>query len=750
MKLGDSSALNLDIKGTVGTFRVGDLQEKNSLEVKYVLTHLSLDFAGGVEAQLLDELAPVREIFDSNSLNFDEIMQRDIDDARVSSKLIPYILEESASDRIKFFPPIVVVLLPLEDGGQKKPGKVYPEVTALQEKGSEVDQANDIEAWWAVQSGTVGEEVFKFKQPMVNGKPLSHDLCQLSVNTKKACFVIVDGQHRAMALLALYRNMREGWADSNRAPFKNFYKEWAASHIEKFNLEKVALPMIICTVPGLDTSYQAEGGEYDLRKASRAIFLTLNKTARKVSKARQYLLDDADIVSSVLRASLSAVKNKDTPYLLPDSKLTIHNFELDQSGDQRVIQSPMAFSGVTHLHYIIEHLLLNDDDVKGVSRRSGAFGKRRTGTYFQKTLDRLDCEDKLGSQALESINRHSFNNENEEVLIEQFMERYGRYILKTFSEIKLFTFHSKATEISESETLKMFDQSVNRLLFGGQGTFGVFQEHKKALEERLKAGDFITTKEDITKQLIDISASVERYDEAVAAFKSNRYGHFFAGWKAADWKQDASSQAPADLAKKVVDIVYEKATTVAFQAALICGFFNEYEKASKSFFGELDLKLDIEFDAYLKSINDFFTPTAKTFAKNKHLIELFLGRVPQGVRKLSTGRYEASACTFHDMVVVGDLTPDDWPKYRYLFLEIWQPDSPDFQKRIESEKEKCRLEVFSAVHKKRQGEYFKSANVSESDADPADLSNVKIKALDDFNQMLKALTRASRKMNWTP
>ena len=90
--------------------------------MKYVLTHLSLDFAGGVETQLLDELAPVREIFDSNSLNFDEIMQRDIDDARVSSKLIPYILEESASDRIKFFPPIVVVLLPLEDGGQKKAG----------------------------------------------------------------------------------------------------------------------------------------------------------------------------------------------------------------------------------------------------------------------------------------------------------------------------------------------------------------------------------------------------------------------------------------------------------------------------------------------------------------------------------------------------------------------------------------------------------------------------------------------------
>ena len=130
-------------------------------------------------------LAPVREIFDSNSLNFDEIMQRDIDDARVSSKLIPYILEESASDRIKFFPPIVVVLLPLEDGGQKKPGKVYPEVTESREKGSEEDQANNIEAWWAVQSGTVGEEVFKFKQPMVNEKPLSHDLCQLSVNTKK-------------------------------------------------------------------------------------------------------------------------------------------------------------------------------------------------------------------------------------------------------------------------------------------------------------------------------------------------------------------------------------------------------------------------------------------------------------------------------------------------------------------------------------------------------------------------------------
>ena len=48
----------------------------------------------------------MREVFEYETLDFDEIMQRDIDDARVSAELIPYLLDEKSVDLIKLFPPI--------------------------------------------------------------------------------------------------------------------------------------------------------------------------------------------------------------------------------------------------------------------------------------------------------------------------------------------------------------------------------------------------------------------------------------------------------------------------------------------------------------------------------------------------------------------------------------------------------------------------------------------------------------------
>ena len=99
LELTQESALNLTLKGSVGSFKVGTGRPgQNSLEVKYFLTHVGLDFASGANQAVLDHMAPVRELFDFEELDFDEIMQRDIDDARVSSELIPYLLDATSAD----------------------------------------------------------------------------------------------------------------------------------------------------------------------------------------------------------------------------------------------------------------------------------------------------------------------------------------------------------------------------------------------------------------------------------------------------------------------------------------------------------------------------------------------------------------------------------------------------------------------------------------------------------------------------
>jgi hypothetical protein len=82
------------------------------VDVTFFLTYVGLDISIGLNDQILQNLAPLREVFDVEELEFDELMQRDIDDARVSEELIPYLLDARTRQLVKFFPPIVVMVLP--------------------------------------------------------------------------------------------------------------------------------------------------------------------------------------------------------------------------------------------------------------------------------------------------------------------------------------------------------------------------------------------------------------------------------------------------------------------------------------------------------------------------------------------------------------------------------------------------------------------------------------------------------------
>ncbi|MCU0842209.1 MAG: hypothetical protein MUC79_10875, partial [Thiobacillaceae bacterium] len=221
------TGLNLTLEGSVGKFKIGSPAAANneSLEVLYLETHIGFDPAVASNETMLRQLKPVREIFDFHSLSFDEIMQRDIDDVRVSTELIPYVLDACACETIKFFPPTVVVVLPFQDR-LRRHDTLYPKVTRFRVN-------NDPERGVAelIRAGAVGAEAFQFEYPIVEGVARQHDLVRLKLNTNKVRMVIIDGHHRAMALLALYRNLRDDWNDAKRMPFKDYYREWTKNRI---------------------------------------------------------------------------------------------------------------------------------------------------------------------------------------------------------------------------------------------------------------------------------------------------------------------------------------------------------------------------------------------------------------------------------------------------------------------------------------------------------------------------------------
>lgn len=693
MRLRPTSALNLTLEGSAGSFRVGGTASENkSLEVKYLLTSITLDYERGTCAQILDHLAPVRELFETEKLSFDEIMQRDIDDARVSAELVPYLLDNRTRDLVKLFPPIVVIVLPREPG-TNRPAHAYPPVSCETVASAAGDHQER-----TTRAGNVGEEVFEFTQPVINGRLVTHDFNRLKINTARTKLVIVDGQHRAMALLAIHRNLAGGsggWSDERRSPYADFYQEWTPSYIRRFQLSDISLPVMFCTIPELNTNY---GGDYDLRKAARAIFLTLNKNAKKVSESRNRLLDDNDLVALMLRDTLSQIKSRDAAS--PNS-LRIHNVELDQSHDRLKLESPIAITGVNHIYYIVEHLLLSEErDVNGARPREGKFWKRRDLHAFG-AYARLDGIDILGREAADASNREFFSRDVGDKLSTQFASRYGKYIVKYFISFSPCESHCKASLALEQHIRLLDNRKLRPILFEGQGMSQAFVAHRATLKEKLRKGDFGAESTQIEEIIRTLEATAKQVSNAIEHFRNVRMANFIEQISDKNrLKSEAGVISPA--VQSFVNHFYDNVLcTVAFQTAVICGFFGMWERAKAT--GRTMGDQDVAFESYLRDIEQLLCP--KTVAQLKTLIEVFGGCA---VGETSSWEILESPHTFREVVYPGEMQPDQWPKYRYMMLELWRPTDPVLEDVVANERSKCRGQIFISLQRRLEAAFLKA------------------------------------------
>ena len=450
-----------------------------------------------------------------------------------------------------------------------------------------------------------------------------------------------------MALLAIYRNLKDEWSDERRAPYQEYYAEWTPNYIDQFSLTEVSLPVMLCTFPSLDTDYE---GDYDVKKAARSIFLTLNKTARKVSESRNILLNDNDIISFFLRNTLSKVKKKDSrsPF-----SFRIWNVELDQFEDRLRIQSPIAVTGVNHIYYMIEHTMLDSEDVQGISPRSGRFGTRKD---LDNCLERLDGRNLLGSDVANTIQRYNFSMDAAERLGQQFDEWYGRYIISAYEKFALFESHNRAALDLASQLEVDRDRKLRPILFEGQGIGRVFESHRANLREKLREGTFKTDVPAIEAQADRLDATAQRLTEHVNDFCTQRALLCLAEISS---KSELNAE-DGNLDLKVIDwfnkLFDNVLFTVAFQTAMICGFFGEVEKARKhsdsNDFGLLAIQAS--FDEYIDQLNTFFIP--KTIAQFKRLIRIFTGEINENATN-KWQKFTPSNQTFRSVVYQAEMQP---------------------------------------------------------------------------------------------
>lgn len=719
IRLRQETALNLNLEGTTGSFRVGGRSGQQSLEVKYLLTNVGLDFSSGGNDPMLSALMPVREMFDPRTLDFDEIMQRDIDDARVSAELVPYLLDENSHEMIKLFPPIVVIVLPVADDANK-PSPRYPAVTRLIERKGDYD-------YQIVRSGALGQEAFQFEQPIIDGAPRDSDLVRLRLNTYKTRLVIVDGQHRAMALLALYRNLREQWADANRQPYKEYYAEWTQNYIRQFNIEQVNLPVMLCTIPELDENYE---GEYDLKRAARSIFLTLNKTARQVSESRNRLLDDNDLIAYFMRRSLSKIKQKDErdPFAT-----RIWNVELDQHLNRVKLQNPIAITGVSHVYYLIEHMMMESGITSGIRPRSGKFAAR---TDLANCLDRLDGYNVLGSAVANGTRRDRFTSEAAIVLGDQFDERYGKFITQAYDRFQPYTFHCRACLDLRAAVERGMTPELLPILFDGQGIGRVFEDHRENLRQKLANGEFKTDVPEIRASATRLDSMASRLNNAYLEMRQNRVNYYL---------EKIASRGPLradggryhDSIQNWITGLYEVYNTVAFQSALICGFFAELDRAGirpGGGDGSGDPLVPL-FDQYINQLNAFFAPT--TILQLKKLLQVFYGEITG--ESPGDWRVAPSNQTFRSVVYRGEMQPDQWPKYKYLLLELWRPTDQGLADSVKGELARCRNEVFRDLYQSNQAAYLQEHRKLEEEITPDERTQIFDRSLNAYTGLLRNL-----------
>ena len=149
-----------------------------------------------VAKSLVESIAPVREVLDTTKMEFGALLQRDLEDYRVLHKLIPYLMNRRDYG-VSFFPPLLGVLLPFVDGQQSS----FPEVSTAISADDKGLKTSDI------QSG----DYFRLRRDAnVNGELyVQRRMAELEWDRDKCRLVIIDGQHRAMALLKVILLLRQ-------------------------------------------------------------------------------------------------------------------------------------------------------------------------------------------------------------------------------------------------------------------------------------------------------------------------------------------------------------------------------------------------------------------------------------------------------------------------------------------------------------------------------------------------------------
>lgn len=485
------------VEGTWGEF------ETLSGRVSYIMTNARLGAMGtDWEHRLTRKLRPVREVLDVADMNFGQLLQRDLDDHRVATELVPYLLR-SATTGPSFFPPILALLLPFDD--PTTPG-TFPELSS--------DSPNtEGSMQYSEQCFGSAFRVQRLWNPDDNALS-SLRYGRLSWNDEHAKVVVLDGQHRAMALLAIDRTMNSGWDDAGRgARYRHFYEdrvEAAFGSDSGDTLRNVHVPVTVCWFPDLVGSGESP------HVAARALFVDVNRNAKAPSIDRVVLLSDDDLLNIFVRSLLNDLQTTKA-----DQPLAA----IEYDNPTRRTGPPTKWSAISSLQAFVQMveraLFLGEKYVDNVNLPvRGRPPELTKDTFFREQLDvttlfPASIATSRGHFDREELSRFSFPREAVDGLTERFLQGWGRGLLHLLGNVLPYRVHANALSALAEQWQPADESAVDALareaVFEGVGMYWILLNSFRrwtddggiggSTPDVVKAWNHLTSKRDAFRQM---------------------------------------------------------------------------------------------------------------------------------------------------------------------------------------------------------------------------------------------------------
>lgn len=294
---------NQELRGGFGRFKTDQ-----SFQLHFLMTSVPIQDVG--------QLSTASELFRLETIDFEELIQRDIDHSRVRKIANEYLSQ--GQGKVIFFPPLLACVVLLENDNSIK--RKYD---GIHHEPAEEDGIPVFRTTW-------DNDGFQLDLPIGDAESCTRQISQggipryfyefaatLKLNPKRAKLVVLDGQHRLEAMRLLRRNP------------------------ERQNILK-GIEIPICLVWAPEASIAA-GNDEDMVRDFRELFVRVNLEPKKVSGHFITLLKDDSYSAMTIRQLANLWKNTTEP----NNWTRLHLLEWNTREDERVDKRTREFSITT-------------------------------------------------------------------------------------------------------------------------------------------------------------------------------------------------------------------------------------------------------------------------------------------------------------------------------------------------------------------------------------------------------------------